>query len=68
VKTKIIAFLLAVFAVSFVVGLTGSKASAANCYYRCICSRPHKCCVVNGTEVCKPAPDGPIQCPQGYPC
>ena len=63
-KTKVIAFLLAVFAVSFVVGLTGSKASAANCYYRCICSQPNKCCVVNGVEVCKPVSGAPILCPQ----
>ena len=35
-----------------------------SCSYRCICSVPYKCCTNNGVTSCKPAPDGPLQCPQ----
>ena len=38
------------------------------CTYKCICSVPHKCCTTNGVTSCKPAPDGPLQCTQGYNC
>ncbi len=58
--------LLAVFAVAFVASAIHSKADAANCYYKCICGRSNKCCIVNGVETCKPAAG--ILCPQSYPC
>jgi hypothetical protein len=43
-------------------------AAFGTCTYRCICSVPHKCCTTNGVTTCKPAPDGPLQCTQGYNC
>ena len=59
-----------VFAVAFLASYLGRNADAARvtCYYKCVCSVPHKCCVNNGVETCKPVPDGPIQCTQSYPC
>jgi hypothetical protein len=65
---KALLLLMAVFVLALVVGATLPTADAANCYYRCICSVPHKCCIVNGVEVCKKANPSPIQCPQDYPC
>ena len=43
-------------------------AAIGSCTYRCICSVPNKCCTTNGVTTCKPAPDGPLQCTQGYNC
>ena len=57
-----------VFAVAFVVGLTMPSADAGPCYYKCICSVPHKCCVNNGVETCKKVSPSPIQCTQSFPC
>lgn len=66
---KLIAALFLVFAVAFVVGVVGTgTADAGPCFYKCICSVPHKCCTSNGVTTCKPAPDGPLQCTQGYDC
>lgn len=65
---KVIALLVVVLAASFGFGFFGQGANAANCYYRCICSVPHKCCVLNGVETCKPVKNAPIQCPQSFPC
>ena len=61
---KILSLLLLVFTVSFFIGFSGSRVDAATCYYRCICSVPHKCCRFNGVETCKPVSDSPISCPQ----
>ena len=41
-----------------------TEAGFGPCTYRCICSVPYKCCTSGGVTSCKPAPDGPIQCPQ----
>ncbi len=65
---KILALLVGVLAVSFAFGFFSKSADAANCYYRCICSVPHKCCVTNGVETCKPVSIAPIQCTQNFPC
>ena len=69
-RKRLIVLLALVFAAAFASSFIGTGADAAlsNCYYKCICSVPHKCCRVNGVESCKPAPDGPLQCPQNYPC
>lgn len=67
-KKKLMLLFAVVFAVAFVSSFVGRGADAASCYYRCICSVPHKCCITNGVEVCKPAPNGPLQCTQVYPC
>ena len=68
-KKRLIVLLALVFAAAFASSFIGTGADAAlNCYYKCICSVPHKCCRYNGVESCKPAPDGPLQCPQNYPC
>ena len=56
--------LAGVFAVGAIVGLNTTKAQAGPCFYRCICSVPHKCCTTPTGTSCKPVPDGPIQCPQ----
>jgi hypothetical protein len=48
--------------------LSPTNAGFTVCTYKCICSVPHKCCTVNGVTSCKPAPDGPLQCTQGYNC
>ena len=40
------------------------QAGFSSCTYRCICSVPYKCCTSRGVTSCKPAPDGPLQCPQ----
>jgi hypothetical protein len=45
-----------------------TDAAIGSCTYRCICSVPYKCCTTNGVTSCKPAPDGPLQCTQGYNC
>jgi hypothetical protein len=44
--------------------LSPAAAGFSTCSYRCVCSVPDKCCTTNGVTSCKPAPDGPIQCPQ----
>lgn len=67
-KKKIAVLFVVVFAVAFVSGFMGRGADAANCYYKCICSVPHKCCVTNGVEVCKPVKVAPISCTQVFPC
>lgn len=67
-KKKLVVLFAVVFTVAFLSSYMGRSADAATCYYRCICSVPHKCCVINGVETCKPAPNGPLQCPQGFPC
>ena len=41
-----------------------TEAAFAPCTYKCICSVPYRCCTFNGVTSCKPAPDGPLQCPQ----
>jgi hypothetical protein len=43
-------------------------AAFSTCTYKCVCSVPYKCCTTNGVTSCKPAPDGPLQCTQGYNC
>ena len=43
-------------------------AAFSTCTYKCVCSVPYKCCTTNGVTTCKPAPDGPLQCTQGYNC
>jgi len=70
VKKKLIVLFAVVFAVAFASSFLGkgADASLSPCYYKCICSVPHKCCRNNGVETCKPAPDGPLQCTQGFPC
>jgi hypothetical protein len=40
------------------------QAGFGSCTYRCICSVLYKCCTSGGVTSCKPAPDGPLQCPQ----
>lgn len=65
---KAFAALSAVFLLALAAGATLPKAEAAPCYYKCICSVPHRCCVVNGVEVCKKATNSPIQCPQVQDC
>jgi hypothetical protein len=60
---KALALLLIVFVVGVAIGVTMPSASAGPCYYKCICSRAYKCCVINGVETCKPV-TGVIQCPQ----
>jgi len=62
---KFFGLLLLVFTLAFLAGFGGTRgADASNCYYRCICSVPHKCCKVNGVETCKPVQFSPLQCPQ----
>ena len=63
---KLLFGLAVVFAAAFALGATLPKADAANCYYKCVCSAPMKCCLNNGVETCKPAAG--IACPQVYPC
>ena len=41
-----------------------AEAGFAPCTYKCICSVPYRCCTSHGVTSCKPAPDGPLQCPQ----
>lgn len=65
---KIFSLLLLVFTVCFFIGFSGNRANAADCYYKCICSVPHKCCRVNGVETCKRVLNSPLQCPQVQPC
>ena len=45
-----------------------AEAAFTTCTYKCVCSVPYKCCTTNGVTSCKPAPDGPLQCTQGYNC
>ena len=45
-----------------------AEAAFTSCTYKCVCSVPYKCCTTNGVTSCKPAPDGPLQCTQGYNC
>jgi hypothetical protein len=45
-----------------------TQAGFTVCTYKCICSVPHRCCTSNGVTTCKPAPEGPLQCTQGYNC
>jgi hypothetical protein len=62
---KSLAVLCLVFAAAFVVGVAGvGTADAAPCFYRCICSVPHKCCTSGGVTNCKPVSNSPLQCPQ----
>jgi hypothetical protein len=65
---KAFAVLSVVFALAFVIGASMPAAEAGPCYYKCICSVPHKCCINNGVEVCKKVTNSPIQCTQVYPC
>lgn len=52
------------FGAGAVIGMNTTTAQAGPCFYRCICSVPHKCCNgPNGTS-CKPDPSAPIGCPQ----
>lgn len=58
-----------VFAFAFGLGLgTSTPASAdpqPNCFYQCVCPGvPVLCCVNASGTSCKPAPNGPISCPQ----
>jgi hypothetical protein len=70
VKKRLTVLFALVFAVAFLASYLGRSADAAptTCYYKCICSVPHKCCKTNGVESCKPVPDAPIACTQSYPC
>jgi hypothetical protein len=61
---KALAAICGVFAVALVIGMTMPSADAGPCYYKCICSVPHKCCVLNGVETCKKVSNSPLQCPQ----
>jgi hypothetical protein len=61
---RILPLLLLVFTVCFFIGLGGKSVDASDCYFRCICSVPHKCCRVKGVETCKPVQVSPLQCPQ----
>ena len=45
-----------------------AEAAFTTCTYKCVCSVPYRCCTTNGVTSCKPAPDGPLQCTQGYNC
>lgn len=65
---KAVAVLFVVFALAFVIGASMPAADAATCYYKCICSQPHYCCVKNGVETCKRVLFSPIQCPQVMDC
>ncbi len=60
--------LAGLFSVGAMVGLNSTSAQAGPCFYRCICSVPHKCCTSASGTTCKPAPNGPIQCPQVSDC
>jgi hypothetical protein len=52
------------FSAGAVIGMNTTTAQAGPCFYKCICSVPHKCCSgPNGTS-CKPDPSAPIGCPQ----
>jgi hypothetical protein len=63
---KAVVTVFAVFALAAgATALVGqAQAGFTVCTYRCICSVPHLCC---GTA-CKPAPNGPLQCPQVNNC
>lgn len=63
---KILAGMLVVFVAAFAYGATLHRADAGPCYYKCVCSKPMRCCVNNGVETCKPAVG--FQCTQAYPC
>jgi hypothetical protein len=41
-----------------------TEAGFGSCTYKCVCSVQYRCCTVNGVQSCKPAPDGPLGCPQ----
>lgn len=60
---KIVLLSLALVA-TLAASTTPSAEAFCTVTWKCICSVPHKCC---GT-VCKPDPNGPIQCPQVYEC
>jgi hypothetical protein len=66
---KILAVLALAFVLAFSFGaLTTAPAEAAPgpCFYKCVCPGvPVFCCPnASGGISCKPAPNGPIQCPQ----
>jgi hypothetical protein len=56
--------LLAVFAMGAVVGLRAPGAQAGQCFYKCICSVPYKCCTTPTGTSCKKDTSGTFQCPQ----
>jgi hypothetical protein len=60
---------LAVFALGLSVGLHTPSVEAGFCYWTCGCNGvPYKCCITPFGVVCKPDPNGPIQCPQIADC
>jgi hypothetical protein len=67
-KVMLSLFAVSALAVGAATLIEPANAGFGTCTYRCICSVPHKCCTVNGVTSCKPAPDGPLQCTQGYEC
>ena len=44
--------------------LERAEAAPTVCTYKCVCSVQYRCCTSKGVTSCKPAPDGPLQCPQ----
>jgi hypothetical protein len=63
---KALIALTIVFAIGFGAAAVFQSTEAAfgMCSYKCVCSVQYKCCKVNGVTTCKPAPDGPLLCPQ----
>ena len=60
--------ILVVFGFGTATLFQSAEAAFTTCTYKCVCSVPYKCCTTNGVTSCKPAPDGPLQCTQGYNC
>jgi hypothetical protein len=68
-KLTAILVLVGIFAIGAFVGLSTAPAQAGMCYWMCGCNGvPYKCCITPSGPVCKPDPNGPINCPQGENC
>lgn len=67
-KALMTAFALSALALGAASLIEPARAGFGTCTYRCICSVPNRCCTVNGVTTCKPDPNGPLQCTQGYNC
>jgi len=67
-KTLTVAFAVLTFVFGAAALLQRSEAAFSVCGYKCICSVPNYCCTSGGVTKCKPAPNGPLQCTQGYEC
>lgn len=67
-KRTVLLAIAVVFGLGAFVGFRSTPAQAGLCYWKCICSTPYKCCPTASGVKCKPDPNGPLQCTQGYDC